>query len=410
VEEGEVCDGDRLNDHSCQTEGFDGGEIVCVACALDTSGCTRCGDGTCSEHEIATGCPEDCGVVKVEGGGVSEQGGTTCAVLASGEARCWGYGGDGQRGDGSLVQEAREPRAVLGLGDATQITSGYHVTCAVTGSGAAWCWGAGELGDGNNENSSTPVQVSGLAAATAVASAYWHVCAVDSGLVYCWGYQANPYLIGEGVPVSTTVFEPRLVPGIAGATGLSATLAHTCARLDTGRVVCWGRNESGELGGGFTSESAGPTEALGVEDAVAVTAGISFSCALTGAGDVYCWGYGNLVGDGNPDPHPTPVLVAGLPAVVSLAAGSSHVCAATDGGDVYCWGWNANGQAGYGGDKLLPERHPGVSGAISMGAGFAHTCAILDDLTLRCWGSNGDGELGDGNLAGGPDPVEPIGL
>jgi cysteine-rich repeat protein len=43
---GEICDGADLAGHTCPTEGFTDGVLVCTPdCDLDTSGCTTCGNG-----------------------------------------------------------------------------------------------------------------------------------------------------------------------------------------------------------------------------------------------------------------------------------------------------------------------------------------------------------------------------
>ncbi|MEL6760761.1 MAG: hypothetical protein AAFP04_10200, partial [Myxococcota bacterium] len=48
----EVCEGFELRDASCESEGFDAGEIRCSPeCTLDTSACTRCGDGAIDDGE-----------------------------------------------------------------------------------------------------------------------------------------------------------------------------------------------------------------------------------------------------------------------------------------------------------------------------------------------------------------------
>jgi hypothetical protein len=52
VEGPETCDGD-IGDETCEDQGFTEGELTCnvETCELDTSGCTLCGDGTAEGNE-----------------------------------------------------------------------------------------------------------------------------------------------------------------------------------------------------------------------------------------------------------------------------------------------------------------------------------------------------------------------
>jgi alpha-tubulin suppressor-like RCC1 family protein len=115
----------------------------------------------------------------------------TCAVLRDGTAMCWGFqGSDGRLGDDSrLVQLI--PATVMNVTGATKIAAGGNHSCAVTGSGEAYCWGwnaTGTLGDGTNINSTLAVQVLGLDDATTIDVGDQHSCALrtDAPLV-CWG-------------------------------------------------------------------------------------------------------------------------------------------------------------------------------------------------------------------------------
>ncbi len=49
VDEGEACDGDDLGGKTCESEDFDGGEISCGACALNTESCFKL-DGASQEN------------------------------------------------------------------------------------------------------------------------------------------------------------------------------------------------------------------------------------------------------------------------------------------------------------------------------------------------------------------------
>lgn len=84
---------------------------------------------------------------------VSAGGEHTCGITASGAANCWGYGADGQLGDGSKL-DITTPLAVSGGLAFDAISAGDRHTCGVTISGGAYCWGRGDdgqLGNGSTE-------------------------------------------------------------------------------------------------------------------------------------------------------------------------------------------------------------------------------------------------------------------
>ena len=82
-------------------------------------------------------------------------------VFDGGTARCWGFNGNGELGDGTTT-DSSTPVVVSGLAGAAALTAGNGHTCARLDDGTARCWGLngyGELGDGTTTNSSTPVTV-----------------------------------------------------------------------------------------------------------------------------------------------------------------------------------------------------------------------------------------------------------
>ncbi|MGA0251064.1 MAG: RCC1 domain-containing protein, partial [bacterium] len=92
----------------------------------------------------------------------------TCAVLDNGSAMCWGDNSNGQLGDGYTIQRT-SPVAINGLGSVNSISAGGNIngshTCALLDNGSARCWGYnndGQLGNGNNDNATTPQSVLNL--------------------------------------------------------------------------------------------------------------------------------------------------------------------------------------------------------------------------------------------------------
>lgn len=297
---------------------------------------------------------------------------------------------------------------------------GFEHSCVVTASGGVRCWGMntyGELGDGTTTDRSTPVEVTGLRSPVAsVATNAAHSCAVTtSGTVVCWGRNDSGQL-GDGTTRDSPT--PVEVTGLSGVTAVSIGGAHTCAVTTSDTVWCWGRNTDGQLGDGRRAASTTPVAVSGLGDVTAITTGVYHTCALTAGGTVWCWGDNNagaLGTDGEPSAdEATPARVGGTgDRFVAVSAGTSHTCAVTAAGAVTCWGLNDGGQLGNGDTEAsgVPVAVVGLdSGVTSLTAGSHHTCALLSSSAVRCWGLNTHGELGDGTRVGTLVPASIVGL
>jgi len=344
----------------------------------------------------------------------------TCALTAEGTAQCWGQNQNGQLG---VVGPASSsvPVDVPGLaGDLAMIVGGSDISCAVTDAGALKCWGhnnRGQLGDGSTDDSTTPVSVEGLTSGVvSVDSDGGHTCALtDAGAVQCWGFN-NDGQLGDGTEDDSST--PVDVEGLgSGVTAISVGEYHSCALTGSGGVKCWGENYFGQLGDGTTDDSMTPVDVDGLDsDAVAVAAARYHACALTDTNIVQCWGrnlYGQL-GDGTTDDTETPVTVQNLDGdIIAISTSRFHTCALTDDGGVQCWGDNNNGQLGDGttDDSVTPVSVTGLDGTVvAISTGERHTCALTDEAVLQCWGSNFAGQLGDGTEDNSSTPVSVAGL
>ena len=115
-----------------------------------------------------------------------------CAVSSTGAVRCWGANEEGQLGDGTTT-DSSVPVPVVGLGSGVaSVSLGYDNGCALMVSGEIKCWGRYgdvQLGEGPPAKRLTPVDVpnppSGV---VAISVGKNHACALTgSGAVYCWG-------------------------------------------------------------------------------------------------------------------------------------------------------------------------------------------------------------------------------
>lgn len=344
-----------------------------------------------------------------------------CALLASGAVKCWGNNVSGQLGNGTTTPLSpwgtTTPVTVSGISTATAVATGPHHTCALLASGEVQCWGSGFLGNGTRDSSNIPVTVSGINTATSIAAGGTDfdsgsdlTCVLlAGGTVQCWGAYGYSY-----APTTT----PVTVSGITNATAIAVGGNHACAVLSSGAVQCWGKNDFGQLGNGTTSDAytiSPPASVSGISTAIAVTAGSLHSCALLASGAVQCWGnnyYGQL-GNTTTAPSLTPVTVSGISTATALAAGYGHSCALLASGAVQCWGLNGSGELGIGQTNYFttPVDTIGISSPTALAAGGNNTCAVLAGGAVQCWGSNFYGTLGNGtNSSNSMSPVSVTGI
>jgi len=288
------------------------------------------------------------------GGAVSVAAGEhhVCAVMDDGGVRCRGANKRGQLGSGALGGSQNAAGPVVKLGGAVGIAAGGEHSCAITGSGEVWCWGAGDagqLGSADTADSPAPIQVAGISGAVALALGDGHSCALlGDGSVHCWGMDGSGELGRK--PGSVKPGALVEVSGVPPAKAISASTHHTCAVSQAGDVWCWGFNGDGQLGGVAGTNRVPPGQVAGVSGAVQVTAGAWHACALLAGGKMSCWGdntYGQL-GNGTLEDSAIPTPVPELADMTSADAGGGHQCAIRADGSVWCWGLNVAGSVGDG--------------------------------------------------------------
>jgi alpha-tubulin suppressor-like RCC1 family protein len=343
----------------------------------------------------------------------------TCALTAIGGVQCWGYNADGQLGDGTNTDH-EFPAPVVGLSyGVVAVTAGAFHSCALTDTGAAKCWGwngNGEIGDGTTTSHPAPVGVIGLTSGViAIAAGSAHTCALtDAGAVKCWGYNGKGQL-GDGTLI--THHEPVQVAGLSsGVTALVAGDDHTCALTGAGAVKCWGDNTYGQIGDGTVINRQTPTDVSGLGSGIsAIGAGGDNTCAITDAGAARCWGHNQYgqVGDGTMVERHIPFPVSGLASgVTRIDGGRNHTCALIGNGAIKCWGRNHHGQLGNNTttQSAIPVAVAGFSsGGAALSLGGDHSCALTSLGAARCWGYNDKGEIGDGTIIERHVPVQVAG-
>ncbi len=276
----------------------------------------------------------------------------TCAAFGNGQVKCWGANTSGQLGlnlsiSGMNQGDAAGEMESLGVvdldypsfGNVVDIQAGYDFACALSQSNKIKCWGNnsyGQLGIGNSNSYGTSTNPM-------------------SSLL--------PVDLDSGVPLQIAVGN-----------------SHVCARLSSGQVKCWGKNNMGQLGLGHSN---------------------------------------NVGNSGGMGPSLNSVNLGSGRTAVQIAAGGSHTCAVLDDDTVKCWGDNSSGQLGngdttsvgaIGGEVESPSNLVKISsipltGVSKLSLGSLHSCALMNDSTVKCWGSNSAGQLGNNTLVNAVSPV-----
>jgi len=251
------------------------------------------------------------------------------------------------------------------------------------------------------------------------------------------GRNAGTWLRNQLTPDSAAVVpnggapsvEPRPLPVRVGAqfraTQLELGADLSCALTTSSIVMCWGRDDVGQLGRGTVDTISHPVPEhvqlpLRVKQ---VTVGRDHACALSNEGAAYCWGsnaWGQIgaattkrcLGD-SPAPAPcapSPVRVSGTFRFASLSAGTHSTCGLTVEHRVLCWGYISTIES----DSLQPPRcgdtlsvdrcartpqviprapvtwtygsklFQGLPATVESGA--FRSCSIDDQRQLYCWG------------------------
>jgi alpha-tubulin suppressor-like RCC1 family protein len=318
-----------------------------------------------------------------------------CVLDATGQVQCWGSNFEGQNGVPSSTTAVYPPNVIASLGSIARVTASGRTTCVVTTNGDVECFGRGgngELANGAFNSSVGPASTL-VHGASDVALGTTGGCALlADGTVSCWG----DFDGAKGAAETTNTPAMAMLDHV---TKLSAHFYHQCA-LANGKVVCWGGDQSGELGRGSRAVQPSPqtVNLPGIPTAIAAEG--AGACAIV-AGSVYCWGrndYGQI-GNNTRIDQLSPMLVAGGSNATGLAAYFQHVCAWNASG-AQCWGSDYDGELAsgtQGRDVLVPMPFAAANiQQIVLGLDFA--CAVVAGA-VQCVGRNKEGELGDGTFA-----------
>ncbi|WGD36551.1 hypothetical protein [Lysinibacter sp. HNR] len=363
------------------------------------------------------------------------------SIAFGSDSNLYGWGGNwmGQLGDGTTTDRSSPVPVQTPPGVTyTRVgAAGGAFSLAFGSDGNLYGWGTngfGQLGNGTNTNSSTPVQVinpPGVTYTQVVAGDRHSLAFGDDGNLYAWGENGFGQL-GDGTTTDRSSPVPVQTPPGVSYTQVVAGGFFSLALGSDGNLYAWGSNWTGQLGNGTNIDSAEPVQ---VQTPPSITytqlaAGELFALALDDAGNLYAWGNNLLgqLGDGTTTDSFQPVRAETPPGVEydRVVAGGTQAFAFGNDGNLYGWGSNGFGQLGNGStiNSSTPVRvqtPPGASSAragvaaqagvsyLQVGVGTSHALALASDGNLYAWGNNLLRQLGNGTTTNSSIPAQVIG-
>ena len=245
-----------------------------------------------------------------------------------------------------------------------------------------------------------------------------------------WGVGYNAYRqLGDGTTTDRTT-PVRVVQSLGGGMSnvkeVSVGTWHTLFLKVDGSVWAVGKNESGQLGDGTTTNRTSPVRVLDnlgnpLVGISAISAGEEHSIFLRSDGMVMGCGRNDLgqLGDGTNTNQSLPVVMlynsTGITPdpvfdVQAIDAGGFHTLLLKSDGSLWATGKNAEGQLGDGTfvDRSMPVQVLDGSGNPYLGvskisASFNHSVFLKNDGTVWSMGTNFYGQLGNGLSGAGSD-------
>lgn len=389
----------------------------------------------------------------------------SCALGDDEKAYCWGYGGNGQMGNGSTTADNNVPVEVNAPATGVtykKIVVGGGSVCGIGSNGRAYCWGQntdGQLGNGTNTDSTTPVAVTlptGVKYFIDIDIEYSTVCALaDNGRAYCWG-DGSFGKLGNGANVDSNVPVAVTLPtGVTAFKSISVGYRNVCATGTNDVNYCWGRYDDGALGNDATADADVPvpvSSAGGVPNFSVMDSGGDFNCGLVlPKTNAYAWGHNNKgqLGDNTTTDRNVPTQLRSDIKMHNISMGSENACGIGSDGYAYCWGANSDTDGHYNDSSIasktptrvasgfvFSEIYPGftwqgetcaltpfgeaycwnpasptptlVGGGLAfdtLSVGYDTKCGLTAEGRGYCWGGNGEGTFGDGSTTDSATPT-----
>ena len=404
-----------------------------TACALTTAGALHCW-GNNEEGQVGDGTTTDRSIpVPVEGiatvSDISAYGSSNdhhfCALTTDGRLACWGDNGEGQLGQGDVI-DRYTPQYVKTINESGDIT--FSGTGSWTQNGSELYYTTGNVGIGT-ASPTTELTVSGTTQTDILQlldadsdTNNWTIKEQSTGSLAALLAGTQLFTVTEAGNVGIGTTTPAYKLSVVGGNIYSNTniLASNTANVTCGlNEALTGFDSSGDPVCSTVSSSGGATTTINQVEALAQgNTSYDHSCVLMEDKTVQCWGYdaNGQVGTGSDTANKL------LPVTVPLPSDAAQVIVNTRGanfailenGHLYAWGFNSSGQLGNGNttDQHTPVRVGTLTNVTKvvatgdMSQNGDTVCALTSAGALHCWGFNNVGQVGNGNTTNQSSPVQ----
>ena len=306
-------------------------------------------------------------------------------IRSDGTAWSWGCNGSGRLGDNCTTNRSSPVSVVGGFTDWCQISSGCTHSIGVRTNGTAWGWGSDGrfIGNNNSITRSSPVSVVG---------GFTDWCQVSAGFAHSAGVRSNCTLwawgcgslgrLGQGTQDNTSS-PVSVVGGFTDWCQVSAGAFHNIALRTNGTIWSWGQNSYRQLGDNTSITRSSPVPVIGeFTDWFQISAGVRHNVAVRTNGTAWAWGdncYGKL-GNNSTIMIGSPVsVVGGFTNWCQVSAGCCHSLGVRSNGISWAWGGNCCGR--FGDNTTINRSSPvsvvgGFTNWTQISAGNSHSLAI----------------------------------
>jgi alpha-tubulin suppressor-like RCC1 family protein len=269
------------------------------------------------------------------------------AIKADGTLWSWGANANGQLGLGNVYNSRSSPVQVGSLTNWYEVSAGSTHCLATKTDGTLWSWGSGtggKLGLNNTISRSSPVQIGALTEwADIVATGDTSLAIKTNGTLWSWGYGSYGSL---GLGNTTNYSSPKQVGALTNWSKVCAGDKTAFAVKTDGSIWCWGRNHYGQLGLGNTTNYSSPKQigSLTTWAKVSSSDSATFCVAIKTDGTLWAWGRNQTgqLGQGNTTNRSSPVQTGALTTWAQAASGGNEFCIARK-SDGTLWSWGSNG-------------------------------------------------------------------